>query len=260
MKSMFRFLTLLAFFYVAVRTAVSAGSDRDIVFQTAPFQSLSVGVYDGLFSFAALKEHGDFGLGTFNGLDGEMVCVDNAFYQVKQDGKVVLVSAAALTPFAMVTFFDEDQRIEAVNVESLSGLRQTIDRCRPTKNLFYALRVDGVFDYIKVRSVPAQKKPYCPLADAVKGQTVFEYKNIPGTLVGFWSPSFADKVSVPGYHFHFISTAKGAGGHVLDLQVEGARIQIDKSHKLLLELPESEEFLKSRFEGDTLESIAKVEK
>ena len=103
MKSIFRFLTLLAFFYAAARPAVSAGSDRDIVFQTAPFQSLSVGVYDGLFSFASLKEHGDFGLGTFNALDGEMVCVDKAFYQIKQDGKVRPVSAAALTPSARVS-------------------------------------------------------------------------------------------------------------------------------------------------------------
>jgi len=259
MKSIFRFLMLLAFFNVAVRPAVSAGSDRDIVFQTAPFQSLSVGVYDGLFSFASLKKHGDFGLGTFNGLDGEMVCVDNAFYQIKQDGKVVPVSAAALTPFAIVTFFDEDQRIEAVNVESLAGLGQTIDRCRPTKNLFYALRVDGVFDYIKVRSVPAQKKPYCSLADAVKGQAVFEYKNIPGTLVGFWSPSFTDKVSVPGYHFHFISTAKDAGGHVLDLRFRALNVQMDRCSALMLITPENGDYFSAGLEGEERRDLKKIE-
>ena len=248
MKSMFHFLMLLAFFYVAVRPAVSAGSDRDIVFQTAPFQSLNVGVYNGLFSFAALKGHGDFGLGTFNGLDGEMIYVDSVFYQVKHDGNVVPVSAAALTPFAMVTFFDEDQRIEAVNVRSLAGLGQAVDRCRPTKNLFYALRVDGVFDYIKVRSVPAQKKPYCPLADAVKGQTVFEYKNIQGTLVGFWSPSFADKVSVPGYHFHFISTAKDVGGHVLDVRFRALNVQMDRCLALMVITPENGDYFSAGLE------------
>ena len=248
MKSISRFLILLAFFYGMVRPAVPAGADRDVIFQTAPFQSLSVGVYDGLFSFAALKEHGDFGLGTFNALDGEMIYVDGVFYQIKQDGKVAPVPGAVLTPFAMVTFFDEDQRIEAVNVESLAGLGQAIDCHRPTKNLFYALRVDGVFDYIKVRSVPAQKKPYCPLADAIKGQAVFEYKNIPGTLVGFWSPSFFDKVSVPGYHFHFISTAKDVGGHVLDVRFRALNVQMDRCLALMVITPENGDYFSAGLE------------
>lgn len=259
MKSIFHYFVLLAFFCVAVRTAVSAGSDRDIVFQTAPFQSLSVGVYDGLFSFASLKEHGDFGLGTFNALDGEMICVDNTFYQVKLDGKVRPVPGAALTPFAVMTFFDEDQRIEAVNAGSLSELGRIVDRCRPTKNLFYALRVDGLFDYIKVRSVPAQKKPYRPLADAVAEQAVFEYKNITGTLVGFWSPSFADKVSVPGYHFHFISTAKDAGGHVLDLRFRALNIRMDRCLALILITPENGDYFSAGLDGEEQRDLKKIE-
>lgn len=242
MKSIFRFLVSFTFFCAVIQPALSTGSDRDIVFQTAPFQSLSAGVYDGLFSFAALKEHGDFGLGTFNALDGEMVCVDKAFYQVKQDGKVGPVSGAALTPFAVMTFFDEDQRIEAINVGSLTELGRIIDRIRPTKNLFYALRVDGTFDYVKVRSVPPQRKPYRPLAEAVKEQSVFEYKNISGTLVGFWSPSFADKVSVPGYHFHFISTARDAGGHVLDLRFSALNIRMDRCSAVIIITPENGDY------------------
>ena len=259
MKSIFRFLMLLAFFSAAAWPARSAGPDRDIVFQTAPFQSLSVGVYDGLFSFASLKEHGDFGLGTFNGLDGEMVCVDNVFYQIKQDGKVTPVAAAALTPFAMMTFFEEDQRIEAVNVDSLAALGQAIDRRRPTKNLFYALRVDGVFDYIKVRSVPAQKKPYRPLADAVKEQAVFEYRNISGTLAGFWSPSFADKVSVPGYHFHFISTARDAGGHVLDLRFRALSVRLDRCSALLLVTPGNGDYFSARLDVEDQRDLKEIE-
>jgi len=259
MKSIFRFLMLFALFCTVVRPAMSAGSDRDIVFQTAPFQALNVGVYDGLFTFDSLKAHGDFGLGTLNGLDGEMICVDNAFYQVKRDGKVVPVAATALTPFAMVTFFDEDQRIEAVNIESLAALGQAIDRCRPTKNLFYALRVDGVFDYVKVRSVPAQKKPYRPLAEAVKGQTVFEYKDIPGTLVGFWSPAFTGQVSVPGYHFHFISAAKDAGGHVLDLRFKALNVRMDRCLALMLITPENGDYFSAGLDGGAPHDMKNVE-
>jgi len=248
MKSIFRFFVLLVLLGAVVKPALSAGSDRDIIFQTAPFQSLSVGVYDGLFQFASLKAHGDFGLGTLNALDGEMVCVDNAFYQIRQDGKVLPVPDSARTPFAVMTFFDEDQRIEAVNAGSLAELGRIIDRIRPTKNLFYALRIDGTFDYIKVRSVPPQKKPYRPLAEAVKDQAVFEYKEISGTLVGFWAPSFAGKVSVPGYHFHFISTARDSGGHVLDLRFRALNIQMDRCYALFLVTPENGDYFSADLE------------
>lgn len=249
MKSIFSFFVLSAFICALVHPATAAGADRDIVFQTAPFQSLSRGVYDGRFSFAALKEHGDFGLGTFNGLDGEMICVDNAFYQIRPDGKARPVADGALTPFAMVTFFDEDQRLEAVSSASLAELSRLIDRRRPTQNLFYALRIEGLFDYVKVRSVPAQKKPYRPLAAAVKEQSVFEYKNIAGTLVGFWAPALADKVSIPGYHFHFISAARDAGGHVLDLRFKALNIQLDRCLGLMLNTPEDGDYFSADLDG-----------
>lgn len=249
MKEKFCLLALLAFLCVAARPALSSGFDRDVVFQTAPFQSLNAGVLDGLFPFSALRERGDFGIGTLNGLDGEMVCVDGAFYQVRQDGKVVPVPGAALTPFAIMTFFDEDQRIEAVNVESLGDLARVIDRNRPTKNLFYALRVEGPFEYVKVRSVPAQKKPYRPLAEVVKEQTVFEYKQISGVLVGFWSPSFVGQAGVPGYHFHFISTDKKSGGHVLDVRFKSLNIQMDRCLALILWTPENGDYFSADLEG-----------
>jgi hypothetical protein len=34
-------------------------------------------------TFEALARHGDFGLGTFDALDGEMIAIDGTFYQIK---------------------------------------------------------------------------------------------------------------------------------------------------------------------------------
>ncbi|MEI7751821.1 MAG: acetolactate decarboxylase, partial [Candidatus Omnitrophota bacterium] len=130
----------------------------------------------------------------------------------------------------------------------------------PSENLIYAIKVEGKFPSLKVRSAARQEKPFPVLTEAIKGQKIFELKDQEGTLVGFRVPPYATGINVPGYHFHFLSKDKTQGGHVLDFQAEGARIQIDQSRKFSMELPESEEFLKSRFEGDTLESIAKVEK
>jgi len=249
----------LAVIFSAVGLVSSLAIDRDTVYQAAPIQGLSVGVYDGFVSFGSVKAHGDIGLGTFNALDGEMIFVDNVFYQVKQDGKVRPVPDSALTPFSVVTFFDEDIRLEAVNAANLADLARVIDARLPTKNLFYAVRIDGVFEYVKVRSVPSQKKPYPPLAQAVKGQAVFEYKNISGTVVGFRSPAFVEKVNVPGFHFHFLSAGKDAGGHVLDLRLKELDVRVDQCSSLTLIMPENGDYFSAGLDGEEQRDLKKIE-
>ena len=257
-KSIKTVICLLVVFSAAGLVAAPA-VDRDTVYQAAPIQSLSVGVYDGFIPFSVLKKHGDIGLGTFNALDGEMICVDGIFYQVKYDGKVLPVPGSALTPFAVVTFFDEDQRLEAVNAANLAELAARIDERLPTKNLFYAVRIDGVFDYVKVRSVPAQTKPYPSLLEAVKKQNVFKYEKILGTVVGFRSPSFVEKVNVPGYHFHFLSAKKDAGGHVLDLRFKDLNVRVDQCSSLMLIMPENGKYLNAGLDGEEHRDLKKIE-
>jgi acetolactate decarboxylase len=159
----------------------------------------------------------------------------------------------------MVTFFEEDLRLDAVTATNLADLAGIIDRKLPTKNIFYAVRIDGVFEYLKVRSVPAQTKPYRPLAEAVKGQTVFEHKKIAGTLVGFRSPAFTGKIDVPGYHFHFLSADKSCGGHVLDLRFNGLAVRLDKCSALTLIFPENGDYLGASLDGEEQRDLKKIE-
>ena len=58
------------------------------MYQISTSTALVEGVNKGAVSSRALLEYGDFGLGTFENLDGEMVIVDGAIYQVRGDGSV----------------------------------------------------------------------------------------------------------------------------------------------------------------------------
>ena len=78
--------------------------NEDVLFQTSTIDALLEGVYDGDITFGELKEHGDFGLGTFNGLDGEMLELDGNVYQIKTDGVAYPVDESMSTPFSAVTF------------------------------------------------------------------------------------------------------------------------------------------------------------
>jgi len=233
---------------------------KDIVFQNAPIKALLAGCYSGTLSIHDLEKHGDFGIGTLDALDGEMVVLDHAFYQIKSDGRAYRLKHKDTSPFATLIFFRAEQEFSPGRAMSYKELTGFLDEKLSSENLIYAIKVEGRFSSLKVRSAARQDKPFPVLTEAIKEQKVFELKDQEGTLVGFRFPSYVEGVNVPGYHFHFLSKDKALGGHVLDLQAADPRIQIDPSHGLSVELPGNEEFLKFRFEADAKEAIQKIEK
>jgi acetolactate decarboxylase len=52
-----------------------------------------------------------------------------------------------LSPFAVVTHFKSDMTVELQPCPDLSSLFAQFDQLRHTDNFFFALRVDGEFDY-----------------------------------------------------------------------------------------------------------------
>ncbi len=247
-----KILLILAvmFWLLKILELPCASQDKDAIFQTSTINALSRGVYDGDVSYKDLKKYGDFGLGTFNGLDGEMVALDGKFYQIKADGKAYPVVDSMKTPFAVVTFFEPDRTILANKTINYEKLQNYLDSLIPSNNIFYSIRVEGLFKYIKLRSVPNQKKPYTPLADVLKNEKVFEFNEIKGTAVGFRMPGYIQGVNVPGYHLHFITEDKKLGGHLLDCYIEDVRIEIDLSSYLYMALPSNTEFLEADLSKD----------
>ena len=76
------------------------------VYLCAPVNSLVEGIYEQNIPFSEIKKYGDFGLGTFNDLDGEMMMIDGDIFRVGSDGKVNQITDEDIcTPFACVTNF-----------------------------------------------------------------------------------------------------------------------------------------------------------
>lgn len=130
----------------------------------------------------------------------------------------------------------------------------------PTKNIFYAIKIDGVFGYIKTRSVPRQDKPYPPLVEVVKNQPIFEFHNAEGTIAGFRCPDYVKGVNVPGYHLHFITDDKKAGGRLLECQMQNVRVGIDYTSEFFMTLPGHSEFYKVDLTKEKEKELKKVEK
>jgi acetolactate decarboxylase len=217
-------------------------------------------VYNGDTTIKELKKYGDMGLGTLNDLDGEMLALDGKFYQVKYDGEVLEIDENMKTPFAIVKFFQADTEFTINERMDYAQLIKYLDAKLPTKNIFYAFKITGTFASVKTRSVERQQTPYPRLIDAVKNQAIFEFKNIKGTIIGFRFPEYSAGINMPGYHFHFISDDKKSGGHLLDCDVQDAKIVLDFSHQLYMIIPEQGAFYKVNLEQDKRKEIEKIEK
>jgi acetolactate decarboxylase len=241
-------------------TASTAPASRGVLFQTSTIQALANGVYDGDFTFGDLRKHGDFGLGTFEALDGEMIALDGNFYQIQASGKVRLVSDGEKTPFAEVTFFRTQQTAPLPAVAGLRQLEKSVAALLPTPNLPCAVKIVGKFSYVKARSVPRQSRPYPPLAVATQKQAIFELHQVQGTIVGFIHPPYLAGINVAGAHFHFITSDRRAGGHLLDCRLESGKAMLDPLADLQLRLPNQSAFYRTDLTTNKQEELEKAEK
>jgi acetolactate decarboxylase len=243
---------------VADALSHSLGISVHTLFQVSTSGALVQGVYERAVSSTFLLKYGDFGLGTFDNLDGEMVVLDGGIYQVRSDGTVNKIVDDTGTPFAVVVKFAADQDQTIAGASSFEELRAICDRYRDSDNLFYAFRIDGHFDHIHTRAMQATLNGL-PLAKAAAVQPEFDFRDIRGTLVGIWAPQFASAFNVVGYHFHFLSEDRTKGGHLLECSGTNLRVRVEKLNDFHLSLPESEEFLRADLTKDPSKDLAYAE-
>lgn len=204
--------------------------DRETLYQGSTIEALLAGNYDGVATVAKIKSQGNIGLGTFANLDGEMIILNGVVYKVAKTGKVTVEDDKVQSPFYSVTFFDADiiKKIKTDGIK-LNSLRAELDDLRPRNDLPYAIVIKGKFKSVKLRSVGPYEPPFPLLSNAVTEQSVFDYTDISGSLVGFWFPPFMGNTNAAGYHLHFLSDDCQKGGHVLDLEMNEAEISLDET-------------------------------
>ena len=236
--------------------------DKETIYQVALLQSLTLGYFNGTVTVKELKTHGDTGIGTFEGLDGEMIVLDGIVYRANQNCRINVVNDRVLVPFSNVTFFEKDFSVKLHNVLDKNELESTLNTHvnKHGTNDFYMVKIPGVFNEIHVRSEEGQVEPYPTLVEALTAtQKECTFQNIKGTLVGLYCPAFMSSLNSTGWHFHFVSDDKKVGGHVLGLHLESGDAQFDKTPAFQMILPETGKFNSLNFDTDLKEDIRKAE-
>ncbi len=219
------------------------------LFQVSTSTALVKGVYNGVVTVGDLKQHGDFGLGTFDGLDGEMLALDGRFYQVRSSGEVTEPGDDARAPFAVVTVFRAERESTIDQVEGFDALAAHLDGMRRTANLFCAVRIDGRFARVRTRAA-CKAATGVSLVDATSHQAEFAFTNVVGTIAGFWTPSYARSINIAGWHLHFVTGDRTGGGHLLDCQGVRLRAQMQDVADVRIALPETAAFLQADLSQD----------
>jgi len=239
---------------------IKARRHSNEVYQTSTMSALLEGLYDGDVTIGELLRHGDFGLGTFNGLDGELVVLGGQAYRLRSDGTATIADPSVLTPFAVVTWFQPRNTLSVSEPCDRATLKARIDDTLESQNLMVAVRVTGHFNSMRTRTVSEQHQPYRPFIHATDDQQETTFTNVSGTLIGFRMPQFEQGISVAGYHSHFISDDRTYGGHALDYEFASGTVEFSTSSDLHLSLQHTPGFLEAQFDNDDIDNqIRKTE-
>ncbi len=230
-----------------------------MLYMSSPINALLEGFYRDDITIGTLRTKGNFGIGTFNNLEGELIALNGTFYQLDLDGNARIAEDTLKTPFATVCPFEPMLHEEVRETLSYEQFEDYLKRILPSDNMFYALHMEGRFKHVKTRSVPHTEN-YRPLAEATDHQKLRFFDDVEGHLVGFYTPSFVPSVNVPGYHFHFINKDLTAGGHVLRCDPEQLAIRIQVLYSMELTLPCTLDYLTASFSRDAKKDLEKAER
>jgi len=96
---------------LAMGTATAQAADP-VLYAYSTIDALLAGAYDGDLTVRELSARGDFGLGTYNHLDGELLALGGVYYHVRADGSVTVADPADKVPLAYVVPFVQTAAFE----------------------------------------------------------------------------------------------------------------------------------------------------
>ena len=170
--------------------------------------------------------------------------LDGILYEALGDGTVIVVNDSIKIAYANAAFYKEDKSFNLDDTPNYDDLRKQLNQQIGSKNFFYAFKIHGTFNKLKLGGVPKQEKPYTEGLDVlIPNRPVFDKENITGTMVGFYCPDFIGKINVAGFHLHFVSDDKKSAGHVMEF-ANASKLTggFRKISKYQFDLPDTKEY------------------
>lgn len=187
--------------------------------------------YDAVTTVGEAFSGSDLGLGVAEACDGEIVSVGGDAWRVPSDGIPVLAPADLGMPFAIAAAGGTPLEIPCPPGATMTDVGSLVtDALRELgaddPHHVAAVRLDGTFRDVLLRSERRQEPPYQPLVKVLEDEVHFEFDAWAGTLVGFRFPEEADGLVIPGLHLHAIADDRRSGGHVHRVVTVDVRLRV----------------------------------
>ncbi|MCW0953774.1 acetolactate decarboxylase [Weissella ceti] len=232
-----------------------------VLYQHSTLGALMARQMAGTTTAHDLLTHGDTGIGTLHGVNGEVIILDGQMYHAQEDGSVHHVTDTENTtlPFATVHFSESGQALSLPSAD-FNSLATLADEFHFHNN-FASIRLHGDFSHVLVRIAPKSEAPYPSLATVAANQPTFTAENISGTIVGYYSPELYQGAVAAGWHLHFLSDDQTFGGHLLAIEGTNLTGKLEEFSDFQLHLPiDNADFKNHTLELDGLnEGIAAAE-
>ncbi|CAA4012711.1 alpha-acetolactate decarboxylase [Staphylococcus aureus] len=197
----------------------------NVLYQHGTLGTLMAGLLKRTASINELLQHGDLGIATLTGSNGEVIFLDGKAYHANEHKEFVELKGDELTPYATVTKFVADTSYETKDKSSEAVFAEIKEKML-SENLFSAVKISGLFKKMHVRMMPAQEPPYTRLIDSARRQPEQTETYVKGSVVGFFTPELFHGIGSAGFHVHFANDDRNFGGHVLDFEVEDVKVEI----------------------------------
>lgn len=238
-------------------------STESKMFQVSTLQALALGYNKAVITVNELLRHGTIGLGTFEGVDGEMIVLDGVCYRADDTGRVEPAPLEAGVPFASVTDWTEHRSVDlgsCPNIEELKNRLNVLIEEHFGLNSMHVVRIDGLYEKVSARSETGRLTHHITLKDALaESQKEFLFESTEGTMVCVYYPDFMDGINAPGWHLHFLSRDRRLGGHAFGLSLVSGTARIDRITRIEIQIPSDPSFDTYALKEAQQSDIKKVE-
>lgn len=233
------------------------------MYQVSTLQALALGYSRSVVTVEELLRHGDLGLGTFEDVNGEMIVVDGECYRADETGNAWKADPDMGIPFSSVAKTGYDHVFVIKDISDIGKLKEQLTLKIEEDfglNSMHIARIDGTFTKACARSESAHRSQHVDLKDILsKTQRDFVFEDIAGTMVCIYYPDYMDGINAPGWHVHFLSQDRTKGGHVFDLVIADAQVQLARISKIEIQLPTEPAFDTYSLKEASGSDIKKVE-
>ncbi|NVN42577.1 acetolactate decarboxylase [Asaia siamensis] len=228
--------------------------------QFSTIGALMAGHFRGEAPLSAFCAHRAFGLGCSAEISGELTIQDGKVHEATAGEALHCLSAETEIPFVQVTEFTPQQE-RAVSSVTHENAQEQLSRFIRPDNIFLAVSISGKFEHLVLRRPHRADGGSRSVDQVASAQQVDRHDSIEGRLIGFWTPELFGRISVPGFHFHFLDVKSTISGHVLEFSAQNAVLSFEEKTTIEIVNPSSVSFKTLNIDVDALdEMIHRIEK